>query len=545
MNRPGVLMSWLVVLVLGTVLASACDPGGAHPASKGGGPQGAHGAPVLAFVRPLAREIMLADADGRTWRGARSNAATDYVRWSPDGSALAWIDNENDPRSHDGRRLHRLDIATGHEQKIPCACHGVGFLGAEVATLTSDGDALLLVGAGRGARRVPLRNPVGDYAKLAAGGRDTVTVADPLPEQEAGRGQYQLLAVDGSGTVRPFLPARMPTSMVEGLQSPDGRRIAWSSADSGGACWIHGNALLATYGRKGRQAPARPADAAMTRALLKERVLVTGLAWAGDGLTVTFGPLQGCQAVPPARFVSYYLHDGKWRFIGTGMRAVGYGGQGRSARILVTTRALPRTDEEFYLPVLGDLEFTDRHHERHALGSGVSEFAFTPAESARAPAPAAAEEPRASGVVGTTDRGEPVPAHLRALAQRIKDAAENDDPARLRALCGYCDDETKTAIGTAKGRRELVKLLSSHPGRKENGIVFPGLAAHRCVDEPGQNITCTAEQLADIALLGIPTTDSTDLETYTGQVYEPSLEGRLQLRSGSGGKALWVGRYEP
>ncbi|MER8013874.1 hypothetical protein [Streptomyces griseoluteus] len=539
------MVSWLVALVVGTVLGTACDPGGAHSGSKGGGPEKAHGAPVLAFVRPLAREIMLADADGRTWRGARSSAAADYVRWSPDGSALAWIDDENDPRSRDGRRLHRLDIATGHERKIPCACHGVGFLGADVATLTSDGDALLLLGAGQGVRRVPLRDPVGDYAKLAAGGRDMVTIADPLPEQEAGRGQYQLLAVDGSGTVRPFLPARAPTSMVEGLQSPDGRRVAWSSADSGGACWTYGNALLATYGRKGRQAPERPADGAMTRALLKDRALVTGLAWAGDGLTVTFGPLQGCQAVPPARFVSYYLHDGKWRFIGTGMRAVGYGGQGRSARILVTVRPSPRKDEEFYLPVLGDLEFTDRHRERHALGSGVSEFAFTPGESARALAPAPAEEPRAGGVVGTTDRGEPFPAHLRALAQRIKDAAEDDDVVRLRALCGYCDDETKAAIGTAKGRRELVKLLSSHPARKENGIVFPGLAVHHCADEPGKDITCTAEQLGDIALLGVPAADSTDLETYQGQVYEPTLEGRLQLRSGSGGKALWVGRNEP
>ncbi|MFC5219800.1 hypothetical protein [Streptomyces coerulescens] len=543
MNRRAAWVRRAAALVAGAALLGAsCDgPGGRDDASDGKGPGTAHGTAVLAFVRPHAQEIVLSDAAGRTWRGARLSAAADDVRWSPDGSALAWIDDEND--SPDGRRLHRLDIATSRERTTPCPCRGVGFLGGDAATLTTDGDALLLFDADGQVRRAPLSAPQGDYAKVAVGGRDAVTIASPLPEEEAGRGQYQMLAADRSGTVRPFLPARTPTSFTEGLESPDGRHVGWYSADSGGACWNVGNVLLATYGEEGRKTPERPADAAMTRALLEDRVTVTGLAWAGDGLAVTFGPNVGCQAVPPQRFVSYYLRDGKWSYLGSGMRAVGYGAQGRMARLLVPERPQKRKDEEYYLPLLGDLEFTDRSGKRHVLGSQVSAFVFTPAESAKAAPPAPAAQPEQSRVAHMTDRAEPVPAHLRALAQRIRDAAQNDDVTRLRALCDHCDDETRAALRSAEGRRELVQLLSSHPGLTENGIVYPGLAAHRCVDEPAQDITCTAAQLHDIALLDIPVADSTD--TYQGQVYEPEFEQRLQLRTGSGGKALWVGRYEP
>ncbi|MGA5897316.1 TolB family protein [Streptomyces venetus] len=543
MNRAARAVRWAAALVAGVTLAGAgCDaPGGGNDAGNGTG-QG-HGAPVIAFVRPVANEIVLADATGRTWRGARLKAKADDVRWSPDGSALAWIDDDGDGyHGSGGRRLHRLDVATGHERATPCACQGVGFLGDEAATLTADGDALLFLPAAGQVRRAQLSVPQSDYAKVAAGGRDAVTIANMLPEEKAGRGQYELVAADRSGTVRPFLPAGAPTAIAEGVQSPDGRRIAWESADSGGACWNVGNVLVAAYGKKGRQAPERPTDAAMGRALLNDRVLVTGLAWAGQGLTVTFGPQSGCQAVPPERFLSYYLRDGKWRFIGSGMLAVGYGGQGRVARLLVPERPEPLKPDEYAFPLLGDLEFTDGRGERHVLGSRVSTFVFTPAESARAAAPAPAAEPKPTGVARTGDRGEPVPAHLRALAQRIKDAAEDDDAARLRALCDPCDDETRATLGTTKGRRELVRLLSSHPGRTENGIVFPGLAAHRCVDQPAQDITCTAAQIHDITLLDIPVVDS---DTYEGDVYEPDIDQRLQLRTGSGGKALWVGRYAP
>ncbi|MFE8915348.1 hypothetical protein [Streptomyces globisporus] len=524
------------------LLAAACEGKPSQgDASKDGGTAAGRSDPVLAFVRPLAREIVLADADGRTWRGARLKANADDVRWSPDGSALAWIDDESDSR--DGRRLHRLDVVTGREETTPCACRGVGFLGEEVATLSTGGDALLLVKADGQVRRVPLSAPVGAYAEVAAGGRDAVTVADALPEEEAGRGQSQLVSVDRSGKVLPLLPARAPTSFVDGVQSPDGRRIAWSSADSGGACWNYGAAHWATYGKKARQNAERPADRAMTHALLEERALVTGLAWAGEGLTMTFGPMVGCQAAPPERFVSYYLHGGEWRFLGTGMRAVGYGAQGRSARILVPERPQPHKPDDYSTPALGDLQFTNRQGQRRVLGRGASLFVFTPQESAKAEAPTAAEQPSEMRVANITDRGESVPAHLRNLAQRIRDAAQGGDVARLEALCRYCDEETKAAVRTAEGRRAVALLLSSHPGRTENGIVFPGLAAHRCVDEPERDITCTAEQLRDIGLLDIPVADSTD--TYTGQIYEPEFEDRLYLRSGSGGKALLAGRYAP
>ncbi|WP_435281837.1 hypothetical protein [Streptomyces koelreuteriae] len=543
MKRLGAGVRRAAALVAAAALLGAgCDvPGGGDDASDGGNrPNAGHGAPVLAFVRPVAREIVLADAAGRTWRGAKLSAGADDVRWSPDGSALAWIDDEND--SPDGRRLHRLDIASGRERTTPCACRGVAFLGDAAATVNTSGDALLLYSADGRVRRAQLSTPVSAYARVAAGGRDAVTIADLLPEEKAGRGQFQMLAVDRSGTVRPFRPAGAPTAFSEGVQSPDGRRIGWSSHDSGGACWNVGSVRVAAYGQKGREEPERPADVAMTRALLEDRLHVTGLAWAGEGLTATFGPMEGCQAVPPERFVSYYLRDGAWRYIGSGMLAVGYGAKGRAARLLAPERPRPENPDELYHPPLGDLEFTDGDGERRVIGTRVSSFVFTSAESAGAAVPKAVPQPARTGVARTTDRGEPVPAHLRALAQRIRDAAEDDDVAALRALCDHCDDETRAALRTAEGRRDLVRLLSSHPGLKEHSIVFPGLAAHRCVDHPGQDITCTAAQIHDIALLDIPEADQ---DTYEGTVYEADFEQRLHLRTGSGGKALWVGRWAP
>ncbi|MFF7311470.1 hypothetical protein [Streptomyces sp. NPDC008137] len=542
MRRLGAGVRRAAALAMAAALLGAgCDaPGGGDDTSGGDRPNATHGAPVLAFVRPAAREIVLADAAGRTWRGAKLSARADDVRWSPDGSALAWIDEEYD--SPDGRRLHRLDIASGRERTTPCACRGVGFLGDAAATVNTSGDALLLYTADGRVRRAELSTPVSPYARVAAGGRDAVTIADLLPEEKAGRGQFQMLAVDRSGTVRPFRPAGAPTAFSEGVQSPDGRRVGWSSHDSGGACWNVGSVRVATYGREVREGPERPADAAMAGALLEDRLHVTGIAWAGEGLTVTFGPMAGCQAVPPERYVSYYLRDGAWRFIGSGMLAVGYGAKGRAARLLAPERPRAEKPTEAVLPPLGGLEFTDGDGARRVIGTGVSSFVFTSAESAGAAVPAAAPQPARAGVARTTDRGEPVPSHLRALAQRIRDAAEDDDVEALRALCDHCDDETRAALRTTEGRRELVRLLSSHPGLKEHGIVFPGLAAHRCVDHPAQDITCTAAQIQDIALLDIPEAEQDD---YEGTVYEPEFEQRLQLRTGSGGKALWVGRWAP
>ncbi|WP_329222161.1 hypothetical protein OG352_33740 [Streptomyces sp. NBC_01485] len=544
MNRIGRALRRLAVLAAGTALLGAsCGAPSPDDASPGGsGRPGAadRGSPVLAFVRPKANEIVLADAAGRTWRGARLTAPADDVRWSPDASALAWIDAEYD--SPNGRKLHVLDIATGRERATPCPCRGVGFLGDDVATVTTDGDALLLFPHDGAPRRAPLSAPQPDYAKVAAGGADGVTVVSPLPEMQVGRGQYQLVAVDRSGAVSPFRPAGAPTSFQEGQASPDGQSIVWNSYESGGACWNVADIRLASYDLKARQSPKRPADAAMAQSLLKERIAVNAFAWAGQGLTVTFGPLVGCQVVHPARFVSYYLRDGAWRFIGSGMLALGYGAEGRSARLLVPERPAAQKPDENPFPALGDLEFTDRQGGRLVIGTSVSFFSFTPAESARAAEPPATPQPAQSEVARTDDRGEPFPQPLRALAQRIRDAAKAGDVPLLRSLCAHCDEETLAALPTVEGRRALVRLLSSHPGRTENGVVFPGLAAHHCVDEPGQDVSCTSEQIQDIALLDVPVEDE---DSYDGTVYAPELDDRLQLRLGSGGKALWVGRLTP
>lgn len=542
MNRIRGAVRWAAVLAAGMVLLGAsCSAPSGDDATPGGKAPGAtgHGTPVLAFVRPKAREMVLADAAGRTWRGARLSAPADAVRWSPDATALAWIDAEYD--SPDGRKLHVLDVATGRERATPCPCRGIGFLGDDVATVTTDGDALLLFPLRGQPRRLPLSSAQPPYAKVAAGGRDQVTVASPLPELQAGRGQYQLVAVDGSGVVSPFRPAGTPTSFLEGLQSPGGQDIAWSFYDSGGACWNVSGIRLATYGREGRQAPDRPTDAAMVRALLKDRVTVQSFAWAGQGLTVTFGPQVNCQVAQTKRFVSYYLKDGRWHYIGSGMLAVGYGARGRAVRLLAPQRPQTQPPEELPVPV-GDLEFTDQQGKRRVISTGVSSFSFTPTESTRANEPKTTPQPEQTEVARTDDRGGPVPQPLRALAQRIRDAARAGDVSLLRSLCDLCDEETLAALPTAAGRRELVRLLSSHPGRTGNGIVFPGLAAHHCVDEPGQDVSRTSEQIEDIGLLDIPQEDD---DSYDGTTYAPDLDHRLQLRLGAGGKALWVGRYTP
>ncbi|MYV57700.1 hypothetical protein [Streptomyces sp. SID3212] len=493
--------------------------------------------PVLAYVRPRQKEIMLADASGRTWRGARLTVQPHEIRWSPEGSVLAWLDADAAPA---GRKLHLLDIAANRERSVPCPCRGLGFLGPDAATLSNGGDALLLFPRAGDPKRVKLSRTLPSYSQVAAGGRDAVAVMVPLPEQQAGRGQNELFSAGRDGVLRSLLPGRQPVSFSTGLQNRDGDRIAWTSWLSGGACYNTSTLRTVGYDDKVHDQQGPPKGPEFDQALLSDAYLLREPAWTGRGVALSFGPLPRCQAAHPSRYVSYYVEDGVWRFLGLGMLAIGYGAQGREARLTVGERSLPYAPKDMAETELGELRFTDARGKRRTLADGVSSFAFTPAESAAALPPEAAP-PLRTAVALTDDRWAPLPEPVRALAERLRKAALSGDVATLTSLCSDCTARRKAAIRTAEGRRELAKLLLSHPGPSQGGFVYPGLAAHRCVDLPQTATTCTADEIRDVALLDVP--PDSDLE-QPGTFYEVDHEDSIQLRLKPDGTARWAGEYD-
>ncbi|MFF3755912.1 hypothetical protein [Streptomyces sp. NPDC002185] len=541
----------MALLLAGTIAAVGCTadddapPAGPRPATGAPGAEPEHAHPVLAFVQPQKRTVMLADAAGRTWRAARTGAAPPTkVVWSPDARRLAWLDEES---SGGTGEIHIYDVATGKPYSQACPCHGLGFLGEDLATLAADGSSLALFPPGfpaEPARRVPLSAGRGAYARLAAGGPADVVVFAPLPEGPGvTRGQGTLAAIDRRGTVRELLPAKRPSTFTDALRSPDGKALAWGTADSGGACWTR-STLLTHSGRTATD-PVRnlPDDLPFRRALIGDRQrTVSSFAWAGDGVTVTYGPLQSCQVLGPDRFVSYYVRDGTRTFLGTGMLGIALGADGRVARLagdassLGLTRA-PSGVADF----TGTLTLTSSDRN-HTLAQGVSAFTFTPAESAAARRPAAAPQPPAPAVTSVDDHGKHLPDAVIRLARRIEEAAVRGDTAGLVALCGTCGAGVHEWIRGEDGPAAVLRAIRTHPGRNgAEGLMYPGLSS--CVDEPGQDITCTPQQLRDVALLGArPDESHVD---YGGVVYNTWGGGLVKVpllfRTDAKGEALWTG----
>ncbi|MFJ7990048.1 hypothetical protein [Streptomyces sp. NPDC096351] len=541
----------MALLLAGTIAAGGCTagddapPSGARPAGGAAGPAPDRDHPVLAFVQPQKRTVMLADAAGRTWLAARSGATPPTtVVWSPDGRRLAWLDVE---ASGGTGEIHIYDVATGKPYSQACPCHGLGFLGEDLATLAADGSSLALFPPGfpaEPARRVPLSTGRGAYARLAAGGPADVVVFAALPEGPGvTRGQGILAAVDRRGTVRELLPAKRPSTFTDALRSPDGKALAWGTADSGGACWTR-STLLTHSGRTATD-PVRhlPGDLPFRRALIGDRQrTVSSFAWAGDGVTVTYGPLQSCQVPSPDRFVSYYVRDGVRTFLGTGMLGIALGADGRVARLAgdESSQGLTRAPSGI-ADYTGTLTLTSADGD-HTLAKGVSAFAFTPAETAAARRPAAAPQPPAATVTSVDDHGKRLPDAVVRLARRIEEAAVRGDTAGLVALCGTCGAGVHEWIRGKDGPAAVLRAIRTHPGRNgTEGLMYPGLSS--CVDEPGQDITCTPQQLRDVALLGARP-DESDVD-YGGVVYNtwggdlPQVP--LLFRTDAKGEALWTG----
>jgi hypothetical protein len=527
----------LAALLLLAVAAAACSTG-----SDGGpapGPTGAtasragdRGRPVLAFVQPRRQTVMLADATGRTWKAAGTGRRVPTrLAWSPDGRRLAWTDPSDGGTTG---RLHVLDVTTGKKVSHPCPCQGIGFLGADAVSLATDGSALLTFAATGDPQRLPLTRSKGPSAQLATGGSDDVTVFTPLPEGPGVfRGQGTLDAVDRRGRIRPLLPAKSPSTLAEAWRAPDGKAVAWANSDSGGACWTT-STLFSHSGAAGRPQRLLPGDSAFRQALIGDQRAVTSAAWAGEGMTVTYAGLQNCQAPYPGRAVSYYVRDGKWTFLGNGLLGVALGADGRTARL----RGGDDGAADATWVRTGALSLTSAGRE-HELAGGVSTFLFTPAESAAAKAPAAVRQPPAAAVVTADDHGKPLPGPVLELARRIEDAAARGDIDALVRLCDSCRKVALEWVRREQAPADILKAIRMHPGRNgSQGMLYPGLSF--CVDEPGNDATCTPQQLRDVALLGLkPGRDS----EFGGSTYFPAPAGVVPLTVAidGNGAARWTG----
>lgn len=384
MARPRIWTRVVSSVVLAFAL-TACTGGGGQTRGPGESPVTGppdRRAPVLAFVRPAQHELMMSDAAGRTWQAASLDAPAGGFRWSPDGSRLAWLDAVGESTGS-AAAIHVLDVASGEVISSPCSCHGLAFLGQDVAVLSGDGAALLLFPWRREVERIVLSARQPDFSEVAVGGTDRVVVVALLPQDQVLRGERTAVSIDRDGKVRPVLSRDERTSFLQGIQAPDGSHAAWNTWASGGAC--DGRAGITTLDVTNPDAPLvrvapDPDDPAFARAGLGDARIVAAFSWAGRGLVVTFAPV-GCGALSPSESLSYLLLDGAWRFLGSGWLALAYGAQGRVGMLrpadgVETIRGVAHP--------LGRLTLADGAGSDIVLGDGVSTFFFTPPEAARA-----------------------------------------------------------------------------------------------------------------------------------------------------------------
>ncbi|MGW1509432.1 hypothetical protein [Streptomyces sp. NPDC002394] len=542
-HRPRRLLPCVLATLLATVACTSTGGGPPTPRATAStpavrAPDRQH--PVLAFLRYEKEPdmaVVMADAAGRTWKAADvppvysplagSRSWPTRLVWSPDADRLAWLDEDDWAETGE---IHLLDVRTGRETSRPCPCSGVGFLGEDAVSLSTDGRSLLLFPPDGTARRIALSEHLLPYSKLAAGGADDVVLFSKLTEGPGlgvFRGEGTLAVADRRGKVRQLLPGKGHTILHETRRQPGGPAVAWSNHDSGGVCWGRESVLTHAVTTGGPRRPL-PDDAAFRHALVPEARLVTSLDWAGDGLTVTFSALPNCSVMYPERSASYYVHDGRWTYLGSGMLGIAYGADGRVARFDAPVYGKATIDSG---PTTGRLTLTTGG-ERHVLGEGVSLFAFTPAESAAARPPSAPAPQPSEGVTAEDDHGAPLPDAVRVLARNIEAAAAEGDTGRLDALCDPCSTAEHDWIRSAEGPRAVLRAIRTHPRRVDAELVYPGPGS--CADAIDREDTCTPQQLRDAAVLG--------LKPGLGPSYSAAEAVRVPLTLRiEGGTARWTG----
>ncbi|MZF88754.1 hypothetical protein [Streptomyces sp. SID5643] len=554
MRRTGPRLPGLLPVFLATVLAAtACTSAGDEPAAPKsrpattptGKPDRQH--PVAAFLQPGREAVMMTDAAGRIWKAADlppSTATSSFdterlpseLLWSPDAGRLAWIDPGGVGQTG---QIHLLDVRSGQLASRPCPCAGLGFLGEDAVSLANDGRSLLLFPPSGKARRIALDKRLPPYSQLATGGADDVTLFSLLPEgEDIHRGEGTLVVADREGKVRPLLPDKGTTSFAEAHRQPGGEAVTWADLESSGACWSV-QTVQTHPGTPGMGARKRlPDDAAFRHALVEQPRMVTHLAWAGDGLTLTYSALSTCQVMAPERTASYHLRDGRWTYLGGGMLGIAFGAEGRVVRL--KDPVYPKGDiADTADPTTGTLTLSTDGREL-VLGKGVSLFALTPAESAAARPPRSAAAQPAAGVAAVDDHGARLPAAMRQLARDIANAAARGDSDRLVDLCDPCSAGEHDWIRSDDGPRHVLRAIRTHPMRQPGGdLLYPGLTT--CVDEPGKDISCTPQHLHDAAALRLKPGLAPGME-YGGSSYTASdavsVPLTLHLEKGT---ARWTG----
>ncbi|MCE3551321.1 hypothetical protein LWC33_07630 [Pseudonocardia sp. RS11V-5] len=345
---------------------------------------------------------------------------------------------------------------------------------------------------------------------------DNVVLAASIPEQQADfRAQYSLMTVDRTGAVQLRVDRSGQVSYPQRVASVPGvSRFAWVDHPSSGACSASDD--LRTVDGTGTSSPVdppRPADEHMRGGELNEGSRqVVSTSPAGTATVVTYGPLGGCRPVYPQRLVSYLVGGATPTYLGSGMLALAFGADGRTARIVASD---PATREHAAAlserspappsgldPEAGRLDFTTADGRTSTLAAHATAIAFTPAEAAAGQA--VPDPPAAPSRIDTDVTGAKIPTSTADLLAAIRTAAAAGDTAALAELCAHCVDDSVSWIRTDRGASAtLARFAATHPIVYGPSVVVPGLSMQACIDTNEREQTCTAEQIADAGVLGL------------------------------------------
>lgn len=384
---------WLAGATAGLVLVGGCTHGDKPDPAPSALPSATASPAVLAYVQ--AGKIFVADAAGAPRLIAEPKVSPDQLRWSPDGTRLAWMDHQGDgPGS---TSIHFASAADGKAVEKPCPCSGVDFLGDQVVTMSADGTGLLLFAPDGTASRAALSKPQAEGSDVVGRLADRVIVSVPLDERTASyRGQNTLVTVAADGTTASLLkPVGAETSYRGGAVSPDSTRLAFEEQPSSGACSSTSSLRTVKLSTGRISDPGLPSDNVFDFAGLTDDRLLLNLGWAGADLVVTFAPQLGCVSAESSRLVTYRWNEQGWTELGTGWFAAAYGTTAGE----VTIAAPDQIPETVGGAADGPLTIMPGG-QKITVAEHVSSFVLTPAEIAGGKAPAGKRPPTLAQVVG-------------------------------------------------------------------------------------------------------------------------------------------------